>query len=123
MRRWIPRRPSPALERRLFRVGPPDERRAARLSVWTWWAPALGCLMVALVVLNERAHSPLEAEDFSFHARLDHLSWSNQDLAAYVDSRQHSDQNAPPIFKWTSHGPSASSNGSFLLLETNGLVR
>ena len=123
LRRWIPRRPNPALEARLFGERKPGRPPARRISAWTWWAPALGGLMVAAVVLNERARSPLGAEGYPLPEPAARFGWISRNLASYEVFRQHSDLNAPPTFKWTSNNRSASSNGSFLLLETNGLVR
>jgi hypothetical protein len=124
MRSWTPRRPSPAIEQRLF--GPETSRRRVeanrRTMVLPWWqtlgASAVACLALALSLLN-MAH--LSVARGSAGASL--LSLSNRSCAVSLAMAS-----APintwhaPILGWTNDGALGSTHRSFDLLNTNRLL-
>jgi hypothetical protein len=122
LRRWTPRSPAPAIRARLFGEG----IAAAHFPVstaWTWWVPALACLTLVLAVLNSHNPTPIFQYGRDLSRALDQGGWSNQNVACFAASWQHSEQNAPPILEWTSDGHSSLDVRSFLLLATNNTMR
>ena len=107
---WTPRRPSAALERRLFPAvaGTLDRSEAAPTSWLAWAAPALACtvLMTTLVL-----HSAGRVEA----ATINGFEGTNTPLyAALRASAEQSAQNALPMatFTWTNRAHAPSTNAS-----------
>ena len=123
MRRWIPRRPAPAIRAHLFGDATLAASGATGVAAWTWWVPALACLMLVAAVLNGHNPSPVYQYHRDLSGELAHGGWSNQNVACYASSWLHSEQNAPPILEWTSEGHSPLDVRSLLLLATNSPMR
>ncbi len=107
---WTPRRPSAALERRLFpSTSAPLDRSPATPTFWlAWAAPALACtvLMTTLVL-----HSAGRVEAATVNAS----ERTNTPLyAALRASAEQSAQNALPMatFTWTNRAHAPSTNAS-----------
>lgn len=79
LRFWTLRRPSAALERRLFRRAP---ARPGRTKLVGWLAPAAACLLFVGVILNPRAAAPFPGSPPS--GGMLALILSNQNYAAYL---------------------------------------
>lgn len=75
LRCWEPRRPSPALERRLFRRVPAGLKPVMMAG---WLAPAAACLVFAGLILNQQ--KPGSPPSGGLVA----LALSNQSYAAYL---------------------------------------
>jgi len=118
MRSWIPRRPSPQIERQLFgtesRASLADRRiRRPRLPWYqTLGATAVACLVLVLTILNftqlANGRSPSRSASF--------FPLSNGYMA--MISAPHNTWTAP-ILGWTNLGGYGSSIRSFDLLNTN----
>jgi hypothetical protein len=122
MRSWTPRRPSPAIEERLFsaaRQPAPAPRAPLHLPWWqTASASALACLAIIAALLNVAQFSVGRG---SAGASL--LSLSNRSCAVSLAMAS-----APintwhaPILGWTNDGALGSTHRSFDLLNTNRLL-
>lgn len=107
MRSWKPRRPSPAIEPRLF-ARPQEELPLTRLlRVLT---PAAACLVLTISVMREPG-AELLAGDRTQNAAVA-LSMSNQSFAAYLPGSFHPNANRVDTFGWTNGGYSQSSMDS-----------
>lgn len=99
---WTPRRPSPALEQRLFPVPavPPD--KVLPHFGFSWLAPATAVLAMMCIWLSQRyaADSPTSTGTSPMVAMI----LSNQSAPAYLPgSFQAEHNNVPPnAFKWAS---------------------
>lgn len=104
MRSWTPRRPSAALERRLFgRVRKSGGQRA----VLGWLVPATACLLLAGVSLNQE--NRLSVSDLSSRSNFVAVIMSNQSYAAYLPGSFQQSANRVDTFEWTNGGYSTSS--------------
>jgi len=111
LRSWQPRRPSAALERRLFaRVNP---RLRLRIEI-TWairlLAPAAACLLVALSALHQGG--ALNRESYS-SAPMTDPAGSNALATLTLNYHQPYNDFSALTFEWTKHSSSTSSIGSF----------
>ena len=119
MRSWKPRPPSPELEERIFRAE--GDETAAAID-WTgllrWLAPALACLLLMAVITARTPH-------FAQLTRTDPANLLAPGYAAYIMASFHSEQNGigPNSFESTNPAGPHSSIGSFILMNTNGLLR
>ena len=99
---WTPRRPSPALERRLFPVPavPPDE--VLPHFRFSWLAPATAVLAMMCVWLSQRyaADSPTSTGTSPMVAMI----LSNQSAPAFLPGSFQAEQNnvTANAFKWAS---------------------
>jgi hypothetical protein len=104
---WKPRRPSPAIERRLF-ARSPDELSLARLfSVLT---PTAACLLLTVSVLKQPGADLLSNE--RGQTAVVAFGMSNQSFAAYLSSSFQPNANRVDTFGWTNGGCSQSSMDS-----------
>ncbi|HEY5040826.1 MAG TPA: hypothetical protein VIK53_02370 [Verrucomicrobiae bacterium] len=101
---WRPRRPSPGLKRRIFSAA---EQPA---PAWHWHrlAPAMACLMFAMLMIHFNVGGPLR-ESKPVMA----LVLSNDNRAAgFSDSAQESENHLATVtFDWTNHTGFKSSMG------------
>ena len=91
---WKPRRPSKALEERLFGVGahaPAEALPDFRLS---WLAPAALAMLLLCVLFNQRYGAGLAGSPPA--APMVAMILSNQSAAAFLGASSQSDQNNPP---------------------------
>jgi hypothetical protein len=119
MRSWMPRPPSPAIEKRLFTARPETPRQPLHLPWWqTLGASAVACGALLLTLLN-MAH--LSVARGSAGATL--LSLSNRSCAVSL-AMASSPVNTwhAPILGWTNDGALGSTHRSFDLLNTNRLL-
>jgi hypothetical protein len=121
MRSWTPRRPSPALEARLF-AGAPARRRPG----WGWLAPVACVFVLALQLAGSGASRSLAPGGLA-PAGLAGLSLSNHSLTAYAPGWAHSFQNgvSRETFEstnWTTAPSPMRTLPAFLTL-TNGLIQ
>ena len=108
LRSWTPRRPSPKLERRLFR---PPVHRFVLPKLASVLVPTAACLLVTLTGLKQFGPPLLAHEEPQ--AALVALSLSNQHFAPYLPGNGQSTANRVDTFEWTNRGGSQSSVRSF----------
>jgi hypothetical protein len=109
LRSWTPRRPSPKIERRLFRWDQPFHFPVPKLV--TVLAPAAACLLLTLA--GWRQFDPPLLAAGSEHQAMAALSLSNQSFAPYLPGNGQSAANRLDTFEWTNRGCSQSSVRSF----------
>jgi hypothetical protein len=96
LKSWMPRRPSAALERKLFGAPAP---RPPPARCFGWLAPAAACLLVVGAMVHQRGGTTLSiAPD---HEELVAMSLSNQSYAAYLPGSFQREQNRWDTFEWT----------------------
>jgi anti-sigma-K factor RskA len=99
---WTPRRPSPALERRLFAAPPAPPAETLPHVRFSWLVPATAALALTCVLLNQRyaADFPTAAGTSPMVAMI----LSNQSAPAYLPGNFQAEQNNVPVdaFKWAS---------------------
>jgi len=130
MRCWTPRRPSPALEARIF-AATRDERPAAEkqerhLPGWGWLAPVACVLVLALQLVISGGDKPL-ASDRGATSVLAFLNPSNRTLTAFAPSWANSAMNNVngetfESTNWTT-APSPMRTLPVFLTLTNGLIQ
>jgi hypothetical protein len=106
LRSWTPRRPSKALEARLFgRVEPTAEEALPDFRL-SWLAPAAVAVVLLCVLFNQRFGAGLTGSVPS--GPMVAMILSNQSAATYLAGSGQSEQNNLPAdaFKWT-HGKAA----------------
>src|SRR5437879_5820336 len=116
LRSWTPRRPSPAIERKLFRAGRrrqhlPSSESAPSAVRFAWLAPVTAALLLACIVLNQHGGpTPVGATNTPMVAMI----MSNQSAAAYLPGSFQNGQNiiTANSFEWTNGSRSTSSIGS-----------
>ncbi len=120
MRCWKPRRPSPKLKRRLFAGHNAREREVWAPLSWNSFAPVMAILLLAVASFSDRHVT----QPGSYNA-MTALVLSNRTAASYYTSPDAFDRNSPPAdtFASTKRKRSTSSIGSFVLFNTNGLMR
>jgi anti-sigma-K factor RskA len=129
MRSWTPRRPSPALEARLFgasSVAPAGSGARRQLAGWGWLAPAACVAVLALQLALPVAQKQL-AESGGAGPVLASAGLSNQTLAAFAPGWAHSARNhiSGETFEstnWTTAPSPMRTLPAFLTL-TNGLMQ
>ncbi len=129
MRSWIPRRPSPELEARLFggaNVAPAGASARRQLPGWSWLAPAACVGLLALQLALPVAQKQL-AERGEAGPGLAQAGLSNQTLAAFAPGWAHSARNHIPgetfeSTNWTTAPSPMRTLPAFLTL-TNGLMQ
>lgn len=114
LRSWTPRRPSAALERRLF--GRARHHGGPR-AVLGWLVPATACLLVACMSLNQQ--SRLSVAELSAGSNLVAVIMSNQSYAAYLPGSFQPQANRVDTFEWTNGSYSTSSMHSLSPGRTN----
>ncbi len=99
---WTPRRPSPALERRLFAPARPPKEGLSPFR-FTWLAPATGALALMCVLFSQRYAATLPGR--SGAAPMVAMILSNQSAAAYLPGSFQAEQNNLPAdtFKQASY--------------------
>ena len=109
LRSWKPRRPSPALERKIFgrRVAAPERGAAAKPRIVfpafaSLLAPAAACVLVTGTLLNHSG--PGLTSPAASGEALAGLSMSNQSYAAYLPGSFQLDVNRLDTFRWTNTG-------------------
>jgi len=122
---WNPRRPSANLERRLFRAARPDPARRPGQAIWPRLVPALGCLLLTLLVAAHHPGGPVRSGAFdparcSLLAASSNQAWISYHLPVNLEHNVFV-QFPPPTFEWTNQSPFPSTTGSFGLLKTNSL--
>jgi hypothetical protein len=126
LRSWIPRHPSPRLERSRWRVAPSrqanHERQPSLASRWADWpgvsrstfarvgVPALGCLALTATILMQPGEG-LIVHNVDQPAMIA-LAMSNQNFAPYLSGSFQPTANRLDTFGWTNGGASPSSMGS-----------
>ncbi len=112
LRSWVPRRPSPALKRRIFTAPPkpaPEEpaTRPPHLR-FAWLAPATAALLFVGLIFNQHCRPALSGSRYSSVVT---LALSNQSAAAWLPGSFAADQNSLPAetFEWTNGSGSTSS--------------
>ena len=113
LKSWVPRRPSPALERRLF--GSPKTATPFSHS-FAWLAPAAACVLVAVALAQQRDATALALS--SEHEQMIGMSLSNQSYAAYLPGSFQRQQNRWDTFGWTNRGGFMLSKHPFLPAST-----
>ena len=105
LRSWAPRRPSPKIEKRLFRRPRTEAPSAVPFS---WLAPVTAVLLLACIVFNQHS-GPTSAS--ATNAPLVGMILSNQSAAAYLPGNFQGDQNliTANTFEWTNGGRFTSS--------------
>ena len=98
---WTPRRPSAALERRLFGGGPAPAAAVPPFR-FKWLAPATAALMLMCVLFNQRYGPTLSAA--ASPGPMVAMILSNQSAAAYLPGSVQAAQNNLPAdtFRWAS---------------------
>ena len=98
---WTPRRPSAALERRLF-AGGPVPADALPPFRFTWLAPVTAALMLMCVLFNQHYGATFSASGGA--GPLVAMILSNQSAPAYLPGSFQAEHNNLPAdaFKWTS---------------------
>lgn len=129
MRSWTPRRPSPALEQRLF--GREASRSAGRhpserrLPGWGWLAPVACVFALALQLVTPDA-GPQPNSALITTASLVSGGWGSQTLLSYARAATKALTNVnDETFKstnWTT-APSSMRNLPVFLIITNGLIQ
>lgn len=106
---WTPRRPSQAVERRLFgdRLRPSGQPLA-----WAWLSPVAACLLLIAVLGQTRGVPP--GIPISGSQPMVAMILSNQSYAAYLPGSFQRNQNRWDTFEWTNPGHFNSSEGPFL---------
>ena len=135
LRSWIPRRPSPRLERPGWQVAPSRRANYARTPQlaprWADWpgvswstfarvgVPALACLALTATVLMQPGEGLIarNAEQPAMIA----LAMSNQNFAPYLSGSFQPNANRLDTFGWTNGGASPSSMRSLTPPEANDL--
>ena len=151
LRSWTPRRPSAKLKARLFgkkhagarllakclssiSISPfsifrrPSEAWASEPAwhpAWRWFAPIAGVCLLTSVMVRDHNLSSVYLTGSQANSIFAAAALSNQTLASYVTTPDAFDRNALPkaTFASTTEAPSAPSIGSFLLFNTNSLMR
>ena len=103
---WTLRRPSAALERRLFAVGPAPAEALPPFR-FTWLAPVTAALMLMCVLFNQRYGPTLSGSAGA--GPLVAMILSNQSAPAYLPGSVQAEHNNLPAdaFNWTSRSGSA----------------
>ena len=109
LRSWAPRRPSPKLEKRLFRQPRPEPKTETPSHTgFRWLVPATAALLFCCLIFNRNTPgyggSPGGAQMVA-------LIVSNQSAAAYLPGSFQRDQNilSGESFEWTNGAGSTSS--------------
>ena len=127
MRSWRPRPPSPGLKARLFAAAGEAKPPAPSVALaWGWLAPVTAVLLVAGLALSERNLRSVYLGGAGPQPVLAALALDGRGLVAHVGPADSFERNAPPTrasFSWTNTTRSTSSIGSFLLFNTNSLMR
>ncbi len=130
MRSWTPRRPSPALEERIFHAPrqpqPDPAERGRQVSGWGWLAPVACVLVLALQLAVPGGRKPLVSGDRTSSV-LAYLSPSNQTLTAFAPGWANSAMNNVngetfESTNWTT-APSPMRTLPVFLTLTNGLIQ
>ena len=108
LRSWTPRRPSPKIERQIFRSHP---FRFTLTKLMTIFAPTMACLVLTLAGLKQYGQPILPA--VGVQAEMIAMSLSNQSFAPYLPGNCQSAANRVATFEWTNRGYSQSSVRSF----------
>ena len=108
LRSWTPRRPSPRLERRLFR---PRAHRFVLPKLASILVPTAACLLLTFAGVKQIGTPLLVPED-------PRVAWvsaslSNQQYIPYLPGNGQSAANRLDTFEWTNRGGSQSSVRSF----------
>ena len=110
LRSWAPRRPSAALERRLFRQPVPEtvSEPPFRLS---WMPPAMAALMLLCVLFNQHSSQALSSAGSNSMVA---VALSNQSIAPWLPGSFCREHNGLPngTFEWTNGNNSSSGIGS-----------
>ena len=98
LRSWAPRRPSPTVEKRLFRPSKPE--RAPSQVAFGWLAPVTAALLLTCLLLNQHGNPSAAG---STNAPLVAMILSNQSSAAYLPGSFKQEQNiiTANTFEWT----------------------
>jgi hypothetical protein len=112
---WTPRRPSPELEKRIFRMGDKPSPRQVRVEespapfAFRWLVPATAALLLICLVGNPRGSQNLSGTGQS--GPMAAMILSNQSAMAYLPGSFKGDQNNIPAdtFEWTNGSGSTSS--------------
>lgn len=130
MRSWTPRRPSPALEARIFGAArqpqPVPEESGRRVPGWGWLAPVACVLVLALQLAIPGGRKPLMDGDRASSV-LAYLNPSNQTLTAFAPGWANSAMNNVngetfESTNWTTAPSPMRTLPAFLTL-TNGLIQ
>jgi hypothetical protein len=108
LRSWTPRRPSRALERRLFGS---TRRHFSVPRLITVLTPAAACVLLTVSMLKDSAHELLPGRNE--RAAMVAMGLSNQNYAAYLPGTFQPTANRVDTFEWTNRGYSNSSMDSF----------
>ena len=110
LRSWVPRRPSAALERRLFRQPVPEtvSEPPFRLS---WMPPAMAALMLLCVLFNQHYSQTFSSAGSRSMVA---VALSNQSIAPWLPGSFSREHNGLPsgTFEWTNGSVSGSGIGS-----------
>ena len=114
LRSWTPRRPSAALEQRIFgETGTsPGGRALMRVLI-----PAAACLILTMAMLNQPDRAVVSAA--AGQRAIMAMSLSNQSYAAYLPGSFACEANRLDTFRWTNGGGSPSSAFSISPGKTN----
>ena len=110
LRSWVPRRPSARLKKRIFPAPPSPSAPAGSFS---WLAPAIACLLVALALVGQRNGSS-NSSSASHRSALVATMSSNQSAAAYLSGGFRRGRNQLASFAWT-NGSRSNTGKDFLL--------
>jgi hypothetical protein len=91
---WTPRRPSPALERRLFAAGPALVAETLPPFRFGWLAPAAALVALLCVLFSQRYLTTLAPSTAA--SPMVAMILSNQSAAAYLPGRFQAQQNNVP---------------------------
>lgn len=126
LQRWKPRRPSPELRERIFRL-PPREVAASFdfRDVTRWIVPACGCFLLVLATLSNHLPHRYAVQLAATNLVIPPLMEESGPVVMPVSSG-HSGVNAVPAKKleWNFGArPAATGIGAFLISYTNKLIR
>ncbi len=121
LKNWVPRPPSPCVERRLFGSGNGEKHHAPHVEAWAWLAPLTGLALLVFVVTHpagwvDPGHYGESAPGTGGRTS-DAVMLAQMDAMAYQTLHNH----VGSIFESTNSGGSSLTLSSFLLLDTNGL--
>lgn len=106
LRSWKPRRPSPALERRLF----PQRAAEYRSELLAWLVPATVCVAMVMMTSHQPENPAMAGE--TRESAMIPAAMSNQSYAPYLPGSFQSSANRLDTFEWTKAVNFTSSIGS-----------
>ncbi len=106
VRSWKPRRPSPALERRLF----PQRASEYRSELLAWLVPATVCVVMVMMTSHQPENPALAGE--TRESAMIPAAMSNQSYAPFLPGSFQRSANRLDTFEWTKAVSFTSSIGS-----------